>query len=142
MIFLFLFSISSAKSRKRYVKEKLFNQMLNELCVQRCEKQDAANTNTEYSDKFNGKDFQNDADRQVHIHTHIIWIFGSVPFLIKSVFFLLIEQNILNYNFKLYGKNSNAISFWNIAIDNGRGHFKVYRQLTKLNSECLDEQWR
>lgn len=58
-------------------------------------------------------------------------------------FFLLsIDQKISNYNFKLYGENSNGISFWSSAITSGQGHFKRYHPLTKPNSECLDEQWR
>lgn len=55
----------------------------------------------------------------------------------------LIDQKISNDNFKLYGEHSDAISFWNtMAGTNGRGHFKQFHPLTKLNSECLDEQWR
>lgn len=54
--------------------------------------------------------------------------------------FSLIDQKISN--FKLYGENSEAISFWNTTVSNRRGHFKQFHPLTKLNSECLDEQWR
>lgn len=48
VIFLFV-----AISRKRHVKEQLFNQILTELCARQCAKpNDIAATNTEYSDKF------------------------------------------------------------------------------------------
>lgn len=57
-------------------------------------------------------------------------------------FCLLIKQKKLDGNFKLHGEDSMAISFWNTVASNGRGHFKQYHPLTKLNGECLDEQWR
>lgn len=62
--FAFRFSfIFPAITRKRYVKEKLFNQMLNELCARQCEKEDGViGKNTEYSNQFGRS---NDDDRQV-----------------------------------------------------------------------------
>lgn len=70
--FIFWFSgllFIPAISRKRYVREKLFNQILNELCGRQCEKQNATELNTEYSDKFTAsKDFQNDNNQPVRIH--------------------------------------------------------------------------
>lgn len=70
--FFFFFILFAAISRKRYVKEKLFNQMLNELCAQRCEKRMATELNTEYAEKFRtSKDARadDDDDQQVIEYT-------------------------------------------------------------------------
>lgn len=162
-----LFSLYfAAISRKRYVKEKLFNQMYNELCAAHCGKQDVTSqTSTEYSANFCSK-YSNNVDQQQVITSPItvnavlavdsfsLFATGlALPhtvsrrfkfFVVVVVFvaILLIDQKNPMDAFKLYGENSNGISFWNSVAVKGRSHFKQYHPLTKLNSECLDEQWR
>lgn len=135
MLFLLLFI--PAISRKRYVKEKLFDQILTELCARQYEKPNGFEPNSEYSDKF-GSTNDGDSGQQVQWQFNILK-FNAREYRIASY---LIDQKMPNNNFKLYGKNSHGISFWNTVVTNERGHFKQYHPLTKLNAECLDEQWR
>lgn len=125
--------------------------MLDEICARQFEMPDAVELNSEYSAKFGRKHFKDNQEQVRYIHkTHYISYHvsehlkkkKSAPFSIKKTYSHLIDQKMANDNFKLYGKHSDGISFWNTAITNGRGHFKQYHPLTKLNIECLDEQWR
>lgn len=59
------FCYFSALSRKRYVKEKLFNQMLTEFSARQCEKSNDIDLNTEYSEQF-GSSNSKETDQQVH----------------------------------------------------------------------------
>lgn len=122
---------AAAVSRKRYVKEKLFNQMLSELSTQQWAKPDVNEPSTEYSAKFGTS---KPAEHQVNDEKNI-------P-LCNCLNSLAFVQERPADHFKLNGANACGISFWNTVAANGRRHFKQFHPLTKLNSECLDEAWR
>lgn len=83
--------ICVAISRKQYVKEKLFNQMFNELYDQQLVKSHPIELNTEYSDKFSAK-HRNAIQQQVRMRHSITFNKYSTLYHILAIQFYIFNS--------------------------------------------------